>query len=209
MDRIKLPGIIALLMSLALVGTGAVLLVFGIDAKDQVRTELAAENIVTPDDASIPGVPVDSAATALSQAQIIQDHTLEATEGRTWADMDREDPQRPFYLQAASLRTALMSSYLAFKLADLVTGLGALFLALGIGGSVASGLALRTPSAAVATTATARVALPADETDNPWRRRKTALSRTGCAPRKRLKSRAMSSSPTVKPLTRAMTTATR
>jgi hypothetical protein len=156
MDRYKLPVIIALLMSLALLGTGAVLLVVGIDAKDQVRTELAAENITTPDDATIPGVPVDSAETAMSQAEIIQDHTLEATEGRTWADMDREDPQRPFYLQAASLRTALMSSYLAFKLADLVTGLGALFLALGIGGSVASGLALRTPSAAVATTATAR-----------------------------------------------------
>lgn len=156
MNNTKLPGIIALMMSLALVGTGVILLWQGLDAKEQVQTALVAENITTPDDASIPGVPVDSAATAMSQAEIIQEHTLESTEGRTWADMDRDDPQRDFYLQAASLRTALMSSYLAFKLSDLVLGLGALFLALGIGGTLATGLALRNPSTAVATTATVR-----------------------------------------------------
>ena len=65
MNSTKLPGIIALLLSFALLGTGVVLVWQGLDAKAEVRAALVAENIVTPDDASIPGVPVDSAATAM------------------------------------------------------------------------------------------------------------------------------------------------
>ena len=147
----SLPAVIALLLSLVLVGAGAVMIIQGLDARSEVRTALVAENITTPDDASIPGVPVDSAATAMSQAEIIQEHTLEATEDRTWADMDREDPQRPFYLSAVTLRTSLMSAYMAFKLADLVIGLGALFAVIGLGGGLASGLTLRRPATAAAT----------------------------------------------------------
>ena len=139
----NLPTIIAAVLSFVLVATGAVLIWQGLDAKAQVRAALAAEHITTPEDASIPGVPVDSAATAKAQADIIQAHALEATGNRTWSDMPREDEQRPFYLQAVTLRTSLMSAYMGFKIADLVTGLGALFLALGLGGGVASGYALR------------------------------------------------------------------
>ena len=139
----SLPAVIALMLSLVLVGAGAVMLYQGIDARTEVRTALAAENITTPDDASIPGVPVDSAATAMSQAEIIQDHTLATTEGQTWADMDREDPMRQYYLSAVTLRTSLMSAYMAFKLADLVIGLGALFLVIGLGGGAATTLTLR------------------------------------------------------------------
>jgi hypothetical protein len=141
--RKSLPGVVALLMSLVLVGAGAIMLFAGLDAREQVRVSLEAERITTPEDASIPNVPVTSAATALAQAEIIQEHTLARTEGLTWADMDREDPLRPFYLQAVTLRTSLMSAYMAFKLADLVIGLGALFVVIGLGGGLASGLALR------------------------------------------------------------------
>jgi hypothetical protein len=146
-----LPGIIAGLLSLVLIGAGAIMLLQGIDAREQVRMSLEAENITTPDDAAIPNVPVNSAATALAQAEIIQEHTLATTEGQTWADMDREDPMRQFYLSAVTLRTSLMSAYMAFKLADLVIGLGALFLVVGIGGGIASGLSLRAPTTTVAT----------------------------------------------------------
>lgn len=139
----NLSTIIATVLSLVLVGTGAVLIWQGLDAKGQVREALVAEQIVTPDDAAIPGVPVDSAATAKAQADIIQAHVLETTGGETWATLDRDDPLRETYLSAVTLRTSLMSAYMAFKLADLVTGLGALFLALGLGGGVASGFALR------------------------------------------------------------------
>jgi hypothetical protein len=148
----SLSAVIAMVLSLVLVGAGAVMVFQGLDAREQVRVSLVAENITTPEDATIPNVPVDSAATAMAQAEIIQKHTLEATEGRTWADMDREDPQRPFYLSAVTLRTSLMSAYMAFKIADLVIGLGALFLAIGLGGAAATGLTMRSAAKAEART---------------------------------------------------------
>jgi hypothetical protein len=148
----SLSAVIAMVLSIVLIGAGAVMVFQGLDAREQVRVSLVAENITTPEDATIPNVPVDSAATAMAQAEIIQKHTLEATEGRTWADMDREDPQRPFYLSAVTLRTSLMSAYMAFKIADLVIGLGALFLAIGLGGAAATGLTMRSAAKADART---------------------------------------------------------
>jgi hypothetical protein len=138
--RRNLPTIIAVLMSVALIVTGVVMLTVGLDSKTQVTDQLAAEQIITPDDATIPGVPVNSAATAKAQADIIQHHVLESTGGKTYAQLDREDPARATYLNAVTLRTSLMSAYMAFKIADLVTGLGALFLALGLGGGIATGI---------------------------------------------------------------------
>ena len=145
----SLPGLIALALSVVLVAAGVVMLIAGVDARNQVAANLAAENITTPDDASIPGVPVTTAATAMSQAEIIQEHTLDTTDGQTWADMDREDELRPYYLQAVTLRTSLMSAYMGFKVAELVMGLGALFLVVGAGGGVATIAAgRRSPAAA-------------------------------------------------------------
>jgi hypothetical protein len=148
----RLPALIAIVMAVVLLGAGSIMVWQGLDAKNEVRNALVAEAITTPNDASIPDVPVDSAATALAQAEIIQLHTLERTEGLTWAQMDREDPLRPFYLQAVTLRTSLMSAYMAFKLADLVIGLGALFMFVGLAGGAASALTLRS-TATVATAA--------------------------------------------------------
>ena len=143
----SLPGLIALGLSVVLVAAGVVMLIMGVDARSQVAANLAAENITTPDDAAIPNAPVTNAATAMAQAEIIQDHTLETTGGQTWADMDREDELRPYYLQAVTLRTSLMSAYMGFKVAELVIGLGALFLVVGAGGGVATLAATRRSSA--------------------------------------------------------------
>ncbi len=140
--KTQLPKIIALLLSVAMVVTGIVLVTQGLSAKAQVTDELAAEHITTTEDSAIPNVAVDSAATAKAQADIIHHHALASSNGKTYAEMDREDPARATYLSSVTLRTSLMSAYMAFKLADLVTGLGALFLALGLGGGVASGIAL-------------------------------------------------------------------
>ena len=58
---------------------------------------------------------------------------LKTTNGKTYAEMDRNDPNRAQYLNSVTLRTALMESYMAFKIAELVQGVG-LIVAL-IGGS--------------------------------------------------------------------------
>jgi hypothetical protein len=120
------------LLGLVLLGAGAYTANRGFDAKDLVRSELIAQNITTPEDASIPNVRVDSPATAKSMADIIDEHAMEATGGKTYSEMDREDPKRAVAFQASALRTSLYTSVMAFNVGDLVIGLGALIAVLGI-----------------------------------------------------------------------------
>lgn len=54
-----------------------------------VTSELNAQNIVTPEDASIPNTPVNSIATALSMADIIEHHAANSSQGLTYAQMGR------------------------------------------------------------------------------------------------------------------------
>ena len=104
----------------------------GFDAKDQVRDELIAQNITTPEDARIPNARVDDATTARAMGDIIGVHALEATGGKTYAELDREDPARATAFNAAALRTSLYTSVMAFNLSDLVIGLGLMIAVLGV-----------------------------------------------------------------------------
>jgi hypothetical protein len=122
----------AVAFCVALIVAGLYMVKEARDAHDEVRDALAAEKIVTAEDADIPLAPVDNAAAAKAQADIIQHHILETTGGKTYSEMARDDPNRPLYLQAVTLRTALMESYLAFKVADLVMGIGAIVALLGL-----------------------------------------------------------------------------
>ncbi len=54
---------------------------------------VAQENIVTPDDASIPNAPVRGPFTLKSQADVIREHTLKITGGKTYAEMPRQVAQ--------------------------------------------------------------------------------------------------------------------
>ncbi|HWL35576.1 MAG TPA: hypothetical protein VNQ77_05230 [Frankiaceae bacterium] len=120
----------------------------GLDARDQVATHLKAEHIVTPEDASKPNVAVVDGPTAMVQADIIQKHALESTKGKAYAQMDREDPARQTAFNAAALRGALMSSALAWEVANLVIGLGVLVFGLGVI-LLAVGLVIRKPEETV------------------------------------------------------------
>lgn len=75
-------GIIFAIAGLVTVGTGIYIRSF-------VGNQLSAQNIITPDDASIPGVPVNSIATALSMADIIQHHAAARTNELSYAEMGR------------------------------------------------------------------------------------------------------------------------
>jgi hypothetical protein len=163
-----------ILVGFVLVGAGVYTISQGFDAKDQVRAELLAQNITTPDDASIPNAQVRDAATAEAMADIIDVHARESTEGRTYAEIGRflsvdggdtndeaeamtgadgrplANPVRNVAFQASALRTSLYTSAMAFKVADLVTGLGVLIVVLGLAvGGIGVALAgLVTPSLA-------------------------------------------------------------
>ena len=121
----------AVVLGFVFIAAGAYMVSEGLSAKDQVHDTLVAERIVTAEDASIPNAAVDDAATAESQANVIKAHTLESTEGRTYAEMDREDPLRATYLNSVSLRTALNLAVMGFKVSDLVIGMGAFIIVVG------------------------------------------------------------------------------
>jgi hypothetical protein len=122
-------GLVA--FGLILVGSGLFMIYEGKQARDDVTNTLAAERIITSENAEIPLVRVTGPEEAKAQADIIKEDALRATGGKTWAELDRNDPNRQTYLTSVTLRTALMQSYIAFKVADLVMGVGALVAVLG------------------------------------------------------------------------------
>ncbi len=56
-------------------------------------TNVAQENITTPQDASLPNKPVRGPFTLKAQADIIKKHTLRMTDGKTFAEMPRQIPK--------------------------------------------------------------------------------------------------------------------
>lgn len=97
-----------------------------------VSDELAAQNITVSSDAEyFAGEAVTGPLTAYSQAQIIGEHALNSTDGQTYAEMDKEDPARETAMNAAFLQSSLYTSVIAFGVAALVMGLGAIFLLTG------------------------------------------------------------------------------
>lgn len=105
---------------------------------NEVRSQLAAEQITFGDDAKelvgrTPGEKVDTGAEAKDFARIINAHVEEATQGKTYAEMDREDPKREMAAKGAALRTSLNTAYLAEMVATLVMALGGLVFLVGLG----------------------------------------------------------------------------
>jgi hypothetical protein len=146
-----------MIVGLVFLAAGGYTIKRGLDAKDQVKSELLAQNITTPEDARVPNIPVNSASSAKVMADIINHHALDATGGLTYSEMGRfankegtpkgtDDAKaaaldatgkpvannlRNTALTAANLRTSLYSSIMAFNVADLVMGLGLMIITLG------------------------------------------------------------------------------
>lgn len=121
-----------IVLGIGFIGAGIFMVVEGRDAKDEVRDAIVREKITTSGDATIPNEPVDDAATAKAQADVIERHYLEITGGRTYAELDRDDPNRDTALQAANLRTSLNLAVMGFKVSDLVIGMGFFLVAVGV-----------------------------------------------------------------------------
>lgn len=69
---------------MGIVATGA-----GFYINSFVTDQLVAQNITTPGDASIPDTPVRDIPTALSMANIIQEHAANSSNGLSYAEMGR------------------------------------------------------------------------------------------------------------------------
>ena len=84
---LQVGGLIAGLVLIAF-GIGAVYM--GIDGRNQVRSDLAREQIVgTPDAGSVANKPINTGARAHAFAATMRKHTLEATKDQTYAQMGR------------------------------------------------------------------------------------------------------------------------
>jgi len=121
----------AILFGIGLTAAGLFMVSQGRSAHNDVRDALAAERIVTPEDSELPNTPVTGPREAKAQSDAIWAHVMKMTGGKTYAELARDDPLRATYLQSVTLRTALMESYLAFKVADLVMGIGLIVALLG------------------------------------------------------------------------------
>lgn len=64
-------------------------IVIGATGVNEVRDNLAQENIVGTEDSSIPGQKVDTGSEAKAFADVMRTHALEATGGLTYAEMGR------------------------------------------------------------------------------------------------------------------------
>lgn len=129
----------------------------GLWARRDVKQGLTRERIVGP------GGSVTSAASARSLAETIREQTLEATGGRTYAETEPyltgngtttsdaagavvdettgkpvANPDVALWVQSTTLQTALMQAYMAFRLSDLMLGLGGTLALAGAGIAVAS-----------------------------------------------------------------------
>ena len=125
----KFPKIAAIIMIVA----GGIMIVAGGFTYYQVGQELADENIVVSDDAeNFAGEDVTGPLTAYAEAEVIKKHTEELAGGKTYAELDREDPVRETVMNSSFLRASLFTSVVAFGVAFLVIGLGVLFIILGI-----------------------------------------------------------------------------
>ena len=122
---VKAVGILVLI-------AGVIMIVAGAVTWASVSSHLKDERItVSEDAASQAGKQVAGPLTAYAEAEVIQKHALEATGGKTYAELDREDPVREVAMTASFLRASLFSSVIAFGVAAMAIGLGVVNVLLG------------------------------------------------------------------------------
>lgn len=117
-------------LGLAFVVAGLFMVSEGMEAKDLVRDRLIAEEITTSSSATIPDARVDSVATAESQEALITDHTLGSL--GPYSGLERGSPERASYIDGVALRTALNMAIMGFRVSDLVIGIGAFVVTVGL-----------------------------------------------------------------------------
>jgi hypothetical protein len=79
------------------------------------------------------GARVTGPIAAFIQADVINHHALTATNGKTYAELGKDDPLRATAMNGSFLRSSLFTSVIAFGVALFAIGVGALAIVLGWG----------------------------------------------------------------------------
>ena len=168
--------------SVVLIAFGAGSIALGAWGVNEVRDNLARENIVGTPDSSIPGQKVDTGSEAKAFSAVMRKHALEATDGRTYAEMGRfldaqgnetndeeaaaKDPKtgqpvangaRNIWVTETALATALNMAYLGERVSvfGIVMGIALLLTGIGFLVLMLSGVLRPEPATARAPTRTA------------------------------------------------------
>ena len=121
----KSPKIASMLLAVA----GLVLIVAGAFTWYTVSDELAAQRITVADDAGCQASQkVNGPLEAYCQAEIISHHAMQATGGKTYAELAQDDPKRQTAMTASFLQASLYTSVVAFGVAAFAMGVGILSL---------------------------------------------------------------------------------
>ena len=119
---------------IASVVIGTLLIVGGIVTWVVVSNTLSDQKITVSDDAScLGGDEVNGPFSAYCQAKVIDKHALEATDGKHYAELSRDDPNRQTAMQASFLQASLYTSVVAFGVAAMAIGMGVVFILIGLG----------------------------------------------------------------------------
>ena len=125
-----------------LLALGVLLAVAGIGTWGGIAAGLVQERVTVSDNAAMfAGQSITSPWTAWAQSEVIRTDIADMTGGRTYAEMDREDPQRAAVATGTCLRASLITSVVAFGVALALVGIGV--------GFVLGGLGLRSAAAHV------------------------------------------------------------
>jgi hypothetical protein len=149
--------------SVVLIAMGIGSIVTGINGRHEVRSDLAREQIVGTPDSTIPGQKVDTGSEAKAFAAIMRHHTMEATGGKTYAQMGQfltsdgkgtddkakaaidpttkqpvQNQARQIWVTETALTTALNTSYFAESVATFAIVMGFALLLSGIGFAIVS-----------------------------------------------------------------------
>jgi hypothetical protein len=155
MSKVLQYGGIAASVILIAFGVGSI--VTGFNGRDRVRNDLVREQIVGTPDSSIPNQLVNTGSKAEAFAKVMRKHTLEATGGKTYAQLPRyattdgkgtndenaaakdakgkpiDNPLRGLWVQETALTTALNTAYFAESVATFAIIMGVGLLLAGIG----------------------------------------------------------------------------
>jgi hypothetical protein len=119
-------------LSLIVMIAGVILIVAGAFTWFVVRDQLSDEHIVVSQDAShFAGSDVNDPFTAYAQANTIKKHALEASGGKTYAQLPQDDPKRQTVMTASFLRASLFTSVVSFGVAFFAAGMGVLMIIVG------------------------------------------------------------------------------
>ena len=165
----KYGGIVA---SVVLIAFGVGSIYTGFDGRDRVQSDLAREQIVGTPDSTIPNQLVDTGSEAQAFAKVMRKHALEATGGKTYAQMPRylaangqgtndeqaaakdpksgepvANPARNIWVTETALSTALNTAYFAESVATFAIVMGVAMLLSGVGFLILTLRVLREPAA--------------------------------------------------------------